>query len=204
LKESGVREVSVVRGWRKEAVVAAGVSLVDNDRFAETGEVASLALAADALQGEAVIAYGDVLFRSYILDSLLASHADVVLAVDALNLPAARAARSERDLVAADRPYSGDYLDDAPAHLVAVGPDWSLPGRAVGEWMGLVRLSPRGAGWVREEIAALRTEGLLDTADMPLLLTRLAAKHPVRVKYFTGHWVNVETLRDLADARDFA
>ena len=57
---------------------------------------------------------------------------------------------------------------------------------------------------MREEIAALKAEGLLESADMPLLFTRLAAKRPVRVKYFTGHWINVETLRDLAEARDFA
>jgi phosphoenolpyruvate phosphomutase len=204
LNGCGVRDVTVVRGWRKEAVVAKGVATVDNDRFAETGEVASLALAADRLQGETVLAYGDVLFRSYILDSLLASRADVVLAVDALNLPEPHGARGERDLVLADHAYSGDYLDDAPAHLTAIGREAELPGRAVGEWMGLARLSATGATWVREEIAALEAEGLLDRADMPLLFTRLAAKHPLRVKYFTGHWVNVETLRDLADARDFA
>jgi phosphoenolpyruvate phosphomutase len=75
---------------------------------------------------------------------------------------------------------------------------------AAGEWMGLARLSPEGARWVREEIEALRAEGLLDTADMPLLFTRVAARRPVRVKYFTGHWMDVDTLRDLAEARDFA
>ena len=56
LNESGVREVTVVRGWRKEAVSAAGAHFVDNDAFAETGEVASLAKAVDALEGDTVIA----------------------------------------------------------------------------------------------------------------------------------------------------
>ena len=51
---------------------------------------------------------------------------------------------------------------------------------------------------------ALKAEGLFDTADLPLLFTRLAAKRPVRIKYFTGHWMDVDNLRDLAEARDFA
>ena len=204
LNESGVREVTVVRGWRKEAVQAAGARFVDNDRFAETGEVASLAMAADALEGDTVIAYGDVLFRSYILDSLLASRADVVLAVDALNLPVANDTGLSHDLVTADRRYSGDYLDDAPTHLVSMTSAPAPTPEIVGEWMGLARLSPTGARWVREEIAALTEEGLIGAADMPLLFTRLAAKHPVRVKYFTGHWMDVDTLGDLAEARDFA
>lgn len=205
LNESGVREVTVVRGWRKEAVAAAGARFVDNDRFAETGEAASLAMAADALEGEVVVAYGDVLFRPYILDSLLSSRADIVLAVDALNLPAADgAADRPRDFVAADRPYSGDYLDDAPAHLVSMSTDAAPAEGAAGEWMGLARLSPAGARWMREEVELLRAEGALDGADLPLLFTRIAAKHPVRVKYFTGHWMGVNDLRDLAEARDFA
>ena len=83
-----------------------------------------------------------------------------------------------------------------------MGPD--LPAAEVcGEWMGLARFSARGAAWLREEIAALEAEGLLERADLPLLLTRLAAKHPVRVKYFTGHWLDVDTLTDLAEARNF-
>ena len=202
LNESGVREVTVVRGWRKEAVQAAGARFVDNDRFAETGEVASLAMAAGAITGDVVVAYGDVLFRSYILDSLLASSADVVLAVDALNLPTAAGAK--HDLVTADHRYSGDYLDDAPAHLTAMTSGEAATAETAGEWMGLARLSPTGAQWVCEEVEALKAEGLFDTADLPLLFTRLAAKRPVRIKYFTGHWMDVDNLRDLAEARDFA
>ena len=91
--------------------------MVDNDRYAETGEVFSLAQARDQLEGEAVVAYGDVLFRNFILDSLLGSRADIVLAVDARPPSGAEKPRV-RDLVAADRWYSGDYLDSAPAQLV--------------------------------------------------------------------------------------
>jgi hypothetical protein len=54
--------------------------------------------------------------------------------------------------------------------------------------------------WLTQEIEALKAEGPYETAD---LLTRLAARHPVRIKYFTGHWMDVDTLADLADARNF-
>ena len=207
LGESGVVDVTVVRGWRKEAVAATGASFVDNDRFAETGEAASLAAAADRLSGETVLAYGDVLFRSYILDSLLASRADVVLAVDSLNLQRPGRKAAGGDMVLADRRYSGEYLDDAPVHLVSlVSQAQDEPSRGVeaaGEWMGLARLSPLGASWVREELDLMAAEGVLDGADLPLLFTRLAKRHPVRIKYFSGHWMDVNDLSDLADARDF-
>lgn len=199
LRECGVQDVSVVRGYRKEAVALPGVTMVDNDRFAETGEAWSLACARSAIRGETVVAYGDVLFRRYILDSLLTSSADVVVAVDAL--ASVQPWAGKRDLVMADRRYSGDYLDDQPATLRRMN-QYIPASEVAGEWMGLVRFSARGAAWLQEEIAALETEGLLEQADMPLLLTRLAARHPVRVKYFTGHWLDVDTMTDLAEARN--
>lgn len=202
LRESGVRDVTVVRGYCKEAVRLGGVRMVDNDRHAETGEAWSLACARDAIRGETVLAYGDVLFRRYILDTLLASEADIVLAVDALGADAKRASPNPRDLVVADRRFSGHYLDDAPARLLRMSSSVP-PGEACGEWMGLARFSARGAAWLQEEIAALEAEGGLEAADLPLLLTRLAARHPVEVQYFTGHWLDVDTLGDLADARNF-
>ena len=192
--DSGIRDVTVVRGFAKDAVAVPRIRTVDNDRFAETGEVYSLAQAGEMLGGDVVVSYGDVLFRNYILDSLLSSKADVVLAVDATKTADAR------DLVAADHGFSGDYLDDAPAHLSAMGDE--VEG-ATGKWMGLAHFSAKGTEWLRDEIAALEVEALIEQADLPLLLTRIAAKHPVRVKYFTGHWMDVNTLTDVADARNF-
>ena len=201
LNGSGVREVAVVRGDRKDAVFAKGATMVDNDRFAETGEVYSLAQARSTLEGETVLAYGDVLFRSFILESLMGSSADIVLAVDARSHSGAEKPRV-RDLVSADHAYSGDYLDDAHAHLFRMDAALS-PDQTTGEWMGLARFSALGAQWLREELDVLEAEGGLETADMPALFTRLAAKHPVRVKYFSGHWMDVDTLTDVADARNF-
>lgn len=193
--DSGVRDTTIVRGYRKAAVLVPGAKLVDNDRYDATGEVFSLATARAALQGETVVAYGDVLFRRFILDSLMGSSADVVLAVDA------RGGAGARDMVVADHAYSGDYLDNSPPNLVSMRSGVSEG--AHGEWMGVARFSAAGAQWLRDELDALEAEGLLETADLPLLFTRIAAKHPVRVKYFTGHWMNVNTLADLADARNF-
>jgi phosphoenolpyruvate phosphomutase len=199
LNGCGVREVTVVRGYRKDAIALRGISVVDNDRYADTGEAFSLAAAAEAIEGPTLVCYGDVLVRSYILETLLTVDGDVVLAVDALKI---QAGAGVRDLVAADRRYVGDVLDEDAAGLIRMGAD--VPADEIcGEWMGLARFTPTGAAWLQAELALLREEGLLETADMPLLLTRLAAKHPVRVQYFTGHWLDVDTLPDLADARNF-
>jgi phosphoenolpyruvate phosphomutase len=60
-----------------------------------------------------------------------------------------------------------------------------------------------GADLVRAEIAALEAEGALAKANLPELLTRLASRSGVTVHYVTGHWLDVDDLADLAEARNF-
>jgi len=194
LTNGGVRDITVVRGAHKEAVMLPGIETIDNDRFAETGEAYSLACAEDKLAGELVLSYGDVLFRDYILDGLLQTGGDIVITADAQG--------RKGDLIASDRAYTGDYFDDKPVLLKNMAA--SLPSAsATGEWIGLARFSAQGTEWLKKEIALLEAEGLLEKADLPLLFTRLAAKHPVSVHFITSHWLDVDTLTDLAAARNF-
>src|SRR6185503_15588152 len=78
----GIRDVTVVRGYKKERIDPPGVRLVDNDRYAETGELYSLFRAGDALRGPLVFLYGDILFEPSVLERLLRARADVAVVVD--------------------------------------------------------------------------------------------------------------------------
>ena len=72
----------MVGGYRADAIDTAGIRLVVNERYAQTGELASLACAVDALGSDTVISYGDLLFRSYVLRDLVESKADFSVVVD--------------------------------------------------------------------------------------------------------------------------
>jgi phosphoenolpyruvate phosphomutase len=196
---AGLTRSVVVRGYGKAAVTPPGAELVDNDRFAETGEAFSLAAAERSLDGEVLVSYGDILFRDFILRGLMAAEGDVVLAVDR-NSGGSDARVS--DLVEADAVPGLDFLDEVAPRLRRIAADVAPESRA-GEWIGLARFSALGTRWLVEEIGRLREEGLLEQADMPLLLTRLAARHEVRLHLFSGHWMDVDTLSDVAAARNF-
>ncbi len=197
LGESGVFDVAVVRGYRAEAIPADGITVLDNPAYAETGEAASLACALPRLHGETVLVYGDVLFRRYILDGLLDSTADITVVLDSTR----RAAANARDLMAASRRDTAEYLDDQSALLTGVGVPHA---EASGEWIGLVHLSARGAELVRAELAAMAADGSLPRADIATLLERLMRHTPVAVHYIGGHWLDVDTHADLAAARNFS
>ena len=206
LRESGVHDVAVVRGWRKEAVSLADIATIDNDAFATTGGSGLARLRPRAPRREMLIVYGDILFRRYILDGLLAARGDVVIVVDQLGVTDVHRTIHPRDLVWASHPPSTHYLDDAPARLRGIGAPFSAAdaGTQAGEWIGLMRLSARGSAIVGAELDAMTADGSIATADMSTLLARVAMHTEIAIHYVAGHWLDVDTLHDLADARNFS
>ncbi len=205
LKECGVRDVAVVRGYKKEAITLPSISTVDNDAYETTGEAASLACALDRLEGPCVVSYGDILFRRYILDMLLGAEGDIVVAVDALgrSRPDADPDRVS-DLVGCSRPFTGNYLEDeGPVALRRIGNDLR-PEEAHGEWVGLAKLSARGAALLRAELEATRADGSLAHASLLDVFSRLLlAGHEIGVVYIVGNWLDIDDAFDLARARNF-
>lgn len=204
LRDGGIRTVTAVRGYRKEAVDLPGIATVDNDAYETTGECASLACAIDQIDGNCVIAYGDILFRRYILDNLLEASGDIVILADALWRERTEHAPDRvRDLVTCSKAFRPDYLDDETAELVHIA-EGSEDAMAHGEWIGLAKLSAEGSRLVCETLEDMREDGSLSSANLPDVFNRLveAGKAP-RVVYITGHWLDVDDAFDLAKARTF-
>ncbi|MGB8275916.1 MAG: phosphoenolpyruvate mutase [Alphaproteobacteria bacterium] len=205
MRKSGVRSVTVVRGYKKEAIDLPSIDAVDNDAYGTTGEAASLACAIEALDGSCVLSYGDILFRRYILDALLAARGDIVMAVDALGADRLRPSLSRTvDFVSCSRRFTGNYLlEKEPAFVTRIAND--LPAEEVtGEWIGLARLSPVGSALIRDEIEAMRADGSLAKASLVDLFARLLAKGAkISTVYIAGNWLDVDDVFDLAEARNF-
>ena len=203
LNESGVQDVIIVRGYKKDAIDLPSVGTRDNDEFADTKELYSLACAREDLDGPCLVTYGDILFRPYMLDALLRAEGDIVIVADALWRDREQSAEGlVRDLIVADRAFTTNFLDDALVNLSAAGHGIS-PKDATGEWVGMLKLSKAGAAAVRVELDAMDADGLLRNAEIPDLLNRMmAAGHKVQVQYITGQWLDVDDAHDLAQARN--
>ncbi len=204
LREQGVRDVTVVRGYRKDAIDVPAIRTVDNDAYETTGEVASLACAEKQIEGECLISYGDILFRNHILSSLLDAPGDIVLAVDALwKAREGVGGGRTRDLVNCSRPSTAGVLDDEHATITGIG-GILKPNAIDGEWVGLAKLSAKGSALVREEIASMKADGSWKTAGLPDLFGRLVARGVrLDVTYVAGQWLDVNDAYDLANARNF-
>ena len=195
LAHFGCREVTVVRGYRAEAVDVPGARFVDNLDFAVTGEAYSLALASSALVEGVLVAFGDIVVKRHIVQALLeeAGHG-ITLSVDS-----ALAGHDHPERVRASRGDAGRFSFE-PVRLEAIG-DGLAPTESHGAWIGLLHAGRDGVTWLHEAIEAARADGTLTTAPLAALLAYVVARgHPVTVVYTRGGWVNVNNLADLIDA----
>ncbi|WNJ98774.1 phosphoenolpyruvate mutase [Thalassospiraceae bacterium LMO-JJ14] len=203
-RNSGIRDVTVVRGYKKDAVNLPDIKTIDNDMHERGGEVSSLACALDALHGPVYVSYGDILFRQYFIDLVEDTEADIVVVSDAQWHE--RQSKSNdwvRDFVSCSRPYSASYLDQETVYLKAAG-DNIPENQRHGEWTGLIRLSENGAARVRDEIEQMQKDGAIKNAGLPQLLTRLAEKgEKIAVVYVVGQWLDVDDYADLINAGQF-
>jgi len=195
-----VKELTVVRGYKKEALNLPGVKYVDNDDFATTGEVSSLAKAVESVDGDVLISYGDVLFKKAIAQELTETDDDIVVMVDA-NISDSRNRGRAADYVTCSEPNSkrAFYTTVTLKGFTAAG------AAAHGEWMGIVKLSPKGAKLVADRLRALAAEPeRAKSLKLPDLLGQLvAAGNTVRVIYTAGHWLDVDSVDDVLVGAQF-
>jgi phosphoenolpyruvate phosphomutase len=203
-KKEGINDITVVGGYRADAIDTSGIRLVVNEKHERTGELASLACAAKSFTADTVISYGDLLFRSYILRDLVESDSDFCVVVDSSQTPAAGVASTDFAYcsTADDRALFGQkvWLESVTS---SAGPaNLNSP---QGRWMGL--LNVRGAG--RERLVAtlgqLQQRDDFAKLDMAALLNALIeAGERIEVHYVHGHWRGVNDLDELRQAGDFA
>ena len=199
LQSAGIRDIAAVCGYRPDSVTVKGITVVENPDFDSTSEVASLACAQDRLNGETVVAYGDILFRRHILDDLLLSKADITMVIDSRG---SRESAHSGDLAMCSRPYNSEFLDESQStEFVAMGRENAE--RIDGEWIGLMRLTEKGAKTVKAELSQMEADGEISSARIADLIARILAKNiPVGVAYVSWHWLDVDNMTDLAEARN--
>lgn len=193
-----VRDLTVVAGYRKETIQRRGVRRVDNDAWESTGEIASLRAAGAALQGTCVVAFGDILVRRHILQSLLDDPADFVIAADRqIRRDGVEEARP-RDLVKLNVPAPQAFLDGEVALTAAeFSSDFA---RFDAEWIGLLKCSPRGADILRAWVERVTATDGRRLAMVDALAALRAAGETIKVHLVSGDWTTIESALDLSDA----
>ncbi|KYF74609.1 phosphoenolpyruvate mutase [Sorangium cellulosum] len=149
LNACGVKDVAVVRGYKKEAIKLPNARYYDNDEYATTNEAVSLFSASKELNGPFVFLYGDIMFERGHLEKLLKSPADISIVVDRAHAEGQRPkdARGVPDLVVLKDAQEAGYRfvgADAPHQVARVGRAISER-EAHGEFVGMAMFTAKGA-----------------------------------------------------------
>jgi phosphoenolpyruvate phosphomutase len=200
----GIKDILVVRGYKKEAVNLPNLTYVDNDAFAETGELDSLLKALQSKEGRfqtTIISYGDVLFNTYIPQALLQTKDDFVIFVDS-DWQEKTSYTRLGGFAECTAPNSRRAFN-ARIHLKQLGT--AIPEERIhGVWMGFFKVSPEGVMQLHEILSGLLANPSNRKAGMATLFQELLRKNQsIRVLYTVGHWLDINNLDDVVQAGNF-
>jgi phosphoenolpyruvate phosphomutase len=201
----GIKNITVVRGYQKQTVNLPNLRYIDNDAYDHTGELVSLSMALKQeirYSDDLVISFGDVLCKKYILQMLLDSEYDFTIVVDADN-NRVNPTLIRKNYVRCSVP-NPKYDFYSPVYLEEVSRD--LPEADIcGMWTGLLKVSHEGAPILQTIVdSMLQDETLYRQGRMTALLNQLVQSgHQVHVIYISGHWLNVDTVKDMIAVGSF-
>jgi len=201
-KKQGINNITVVAGYRHDAIDVQGADVVVNEDWETTGELTSLKFALDSFTQDTVIIYGDVLFRSYMLHNLLDWDADLLVAVD--SSPLGEATGNANDLAWCSAP-DNRAMYQQKVTLRQVSKESEFQGQqADGRWIGIMKVAGEGVQLLRSAMDTLQGRDDFSRLGIPDLLNQLIADgHAPQVQYVNGHWMDINNLSDLERAATF-
>jgi phosphoenolpyruvate phosphomutase len=201
-KKQGINNITVVAGYRHDAIDVQGADVVVNEDWETTGELTSLKFAMDSFSEDTVIIYGDVLFRSYMLHNLLDWNADLLVAVD--SSPLGEVTGNANDLAYCSAP-DNRAMYQQKVTLKQVSKESEIQGQhADGRWIGMMKVAGEGAHHLRSAMETLQGRDDFSRLGIPDLLNQLIDDgHAPQVQFVNGHWMDINNLDDLERAGTF-
>ena len=191
MKQAGIVDLVVVRGYRAADLPGDGYDVVDNPRWHETNMVMSLAAAAEYLAAEpCIVSYADIAYHPDAIGAVIASQDDIAVAYD-VDWSALWQARFQDPLGDAETFRHSDGT------LLEIGKNAGSLDEIEGQYMGLLRFSPNGWAQITALLADLSSADR-DHLDMTSLLGCLLDRN-VRIGTIplAGRWCEVDSEDDL-------
>jgi len=220
LRQHGIQDIVVVRGYQKDQIQLPDLRYYDNDNYETTGELYSLFCAQKEIKGPFIFLYSDILFDGGILQKLLRSQDDVSLVVDrswpeVYKTQNVRPAHPTDFVITRNPPSAGVRFlpvydqDEEQDTILKIGQQMD-PERVHGEFIGLARFSQKGA----ETLQAVYDESLkrfvrqrfheaenIRKASFTDIIQELIQQgHKVACDHIYKGWMEVDTFEDYQKA----
>jgi len=185
--ECGINKIVMVTGYCEEQIRKAWgdkIKYIYNPFFDITNILVSLWFAREEMNEEFIFSYSDIVYDKQILSDLIANENDIVMVVDK------RETDEESEKVLVD--YQG-LIKEVSKNV--------SPKDAYGEFIGLVKLSAKGAVLLAKELDEMVREGSL-SSYLTRAFERLARKgYDVHMSLTAGNpWIEIDFPEELQRA----
>lgn len=194
LREAGVTEIAIVTGYKRELLNNRGLVEFHNPRWAETNMVSSLAHAAEWLETDScVVSYSDIFYAASAVTALMHCPALLAVTYDA-NWRTLWEKRFGDPLLDAET-----FRMKADGTLAEIGNKPKTVEEVEGQYMGLLRFTPKGWGEVvriRSTLSAEQCDRMHMTGTLQKVIE--AGRVPVAAVPYRDEWGEVDSADDLA------
>ncbi len=200
---SGIKDIVVVRGYRKEKIDYPGIKYVNNPNYKSNNILESLMSAGNELDDGFIASYSDIIFDRAVLEEIKRSKYDISVVVD----PSWKKQYENRFQHPVEE---AEKVVIKNGKVVRIAKSIS-PVETDGEFIGLMRFSKRGAGILLNHYSKLKkklgpgspfhTSPSLEKAYMTDMLQELIDMgHSITPIFVKGRWIELDTVEDLKKA----
>lgn len=204
LESANVNDIVVVAGYKAEKIIDKRVIKVINEQYDSTNMIQSLFCAESFIDGDIIIAYGDIVYSKNVLEKLMSDSGDIVIACD----DAWYDYWSERF----DDPFSDaeTFQKGENGKVLSLGKKTKHIEEIQGQYIGLIKLSSTGCEIFKNHYKnAEKSSGevwssgrTINQAYMTDLLNSLASQGLLHYTSIHRGWVEVDDHADLEIAKE--
>jgi L-glutamine-phosphate cytidylyltransferase len=143
-KECGIKDITVIRGYKKEKINYKNLNYVTNTEYKDNNILNSIFYAEKVINGNIIISYSDILFDSNVVKRLLSSDHDISVVVD-IDWRGYYVDRKDHPLSEAE-----NVMFDSNNKVLKIGKIASQKEEVHGEFIGMIKLNNRGADIFKE------------------------------------------------------
>jgi len=137
-KKNGVEDISLVRGYKKNKINYKGIKYFDNNDFKDNNILNSLFYAEEAIDGNFIISYSDILFEPFVVKRIMESDHDISVIVD-IDWRNYYVDRKDHPLSEAE-----NVMFNSNNEVIKIGKIASEKEEVHGEFIGMIKLNQRG------------------------------------------------------------
>lgn len=158
-------------------------------------DVSSLYQLKEKLKENTVISLSGIIYKKYILEDLLHDSNDITIIVDA-----DFDKKPDKFYITAQSPYSKKSYSKTVelVNISKTGDDCPVHGEFIGLW----RVSSKGAAVLQEALEQLGTRKDFNELTIVDLFNYIQTNHSIAVKYIKGQWLDIESYREIQQVGD--